>query len=135
MIRVNTIDELNPELRDRIRARVMRRVIDHLRERPHVEDAALRRVFGFDRAGLDALYEALSRSPGQQPADASGHAPGHAEAAQESVPALRAGSDEPVFADDFGDDFAGGRSGDRASERPAPPLPAARACCAARARD
>lgn len=67
MIRVKTIEELEPALRNRIKAKVMRRLIDHLRERPQVEDAALRRVFGFDRAGLDALYLALSQPPYPDP--------------------------------------------------------------------
>jgi len=83
MIRVKTIEELEPALRDRIKAKVMRRLIDHLRERPEVEDAALRRVFGFDRAGLDALYVSLSQAPSPGP-EPEAEAPGYV-AAREAV--------------------------------------------------
>lgn len=60
MIRVETIEDLQPALRDRIKAKVMRRLIAHLRERPHIGDEALRRVFGCDRAELEALCASIS---------------------------------------------------------------------------
>lgn len=92
MIRVKTIDELEPALRNRIKARVMRRLIDHLRERPEVEDAALRRVFGFDRAGLDALYAALSQPPAalMEPEPANDRAPGPSAPAESGREPVRA---------------------------------------------
>lgn len=57
MIRVETIEDLHPAIRDRIKAKVMRRLIAHIRDRPQIADESLRRIFGYDRAELEALYE------------------------------------------------------------------------------
>lgn len=57
MIRVETIEDLHPAIRDRIKAKVMRRLIAHIRDRPEIADESLRRIFGYDRAELEALYE------------------------------------------------------------------------------
>lgn len=60
MIRVSSIEEIPQPARDRIKAKVMRRFIAHLQERPDISDATLRTALGFDREMLEAMYADLS---------------------------------------------------------------------------
>lgn len=60
MIRVNSLDEIPQPARDRIKAKVMRRFITHLQDRPEISDETLRTALGFDRDTLEAMYADLS---------------------------------------------------------------------------
>ena len=60
MIRVSSLEEIPQPARDRIKAKVMRRFISHLQERPEISDETLRSALGFDRETLEAMYADLS---------------------------------------------------------------------------
>lgn len=60
MIRVSSLEEIPQPARDRIKAKVMRRFISHLQERPEISDDTLRSALGFDRETLEAMYADLS---------------------------------------------------------------------------
>ncbi|MFN3686057.1 hypothetical protein [Salinarimonas sp.] len=119
MIRVETIEDLHPVIRDRIKAKVMRRLIAHIRDRPQIADESLRRIFGYDRAELEALYEGALASAAQAPVEdaAALHARAQSHMLTGLAPAANDARSAPQPASE---------------ERTARP---AGSCCGARARD
>jgi hypothetical protein len=68
MIRVGSLEEIPQPARDRIKAKVMRRFLRHLEDRPDITDDTLRFALGFDRETLRGMYADLSaRHAAQQP--------------------------------------------------------------------
>ncbi|WP_372423944.1 hypothetical protein [Salinarimonas chemoclinalis] len=70
MIRVGSIEEIPQPARDRIKAKVMRRFVEHLRDRPEISDATLRAALGFDRTTLEEMYAGLSERDAERAAGA-----------------------------------------------------------------
>lgn len=76
MIRVGSLEEIPQPARDRIKAKVMRRFLRHLEDRPDITDDTLRFALGFDRETLRGLYAELSARDATQPAPAAPTAAG-----------------------------------------------------------
>ncbi|MGP9822438.1 hypothetical protein ACTZWW_20630 [Salinarimonas sp. NSM] len=70
MIRVGSIEEIPQPARDRIKAKVMRRFVEHLNDRPEISDETLRAALGFDRTTLEAMYAGLSERDAERGAQA-----------------------------------------------------------------
>lgn len=102
MIRVESIEDIPQPARDRIKAKVMRRFLRHLADRPEISDDTLRLALGFDRATLATLAQTLGMRgglpEGEPPAPLHGAALGAAQAPMQASLAHPANQDAPPAA-------------------------------------
>ena len=80
MIVVRSVEDLPPEVRVKVKAQVLRKLVQRLYNSPHVTEETLMQVVGFNRATLNQMYETMYAQAVHQ------KAVGYAEAAHLGAP-------------------------------------------------
>lgn len=80
MIVVRSVDELPPEIRTKVKAEVLRKLVQRLYNSPHISEETLMQVVGFNRATLNQMYETMYAQAVHHKAAASYAEAGYAEA-------------------------------------------------------